>query len=178
MSDRPDMNDWFQQIKDVPDYPKPGIVFKDITPLLAHGPAFKAVIDEFAAALAPLAPTQVIGVESRGFIFGAAIAHALGLGLTIVRKPGKLPRVTRRVSYALEYGTDTLEMHADALEAGDRAIIVDDVLATGGTAAAVGELVRQSGGTLAGYAFLMELGFLDGRKKLPEGVPVISLRTL
>jgi len=170
--------DWFLQIKDVPDYPKPGIVFKDITPLLANGPAFKAVIDEFVAALRPLAPTQVVGVESRGFIFGAAVAYAMGIGLTIVRKPGKLPRVTRRVSYALEYGTDTLEMHADAFGPDDRAVVIDDVLATGGTAGAVGELVRACGGTLAGIAFLMELGFLDGRKKLPEGVPVISLRTL
>lgn len=170
--------DWFLQIKDVPDYPKPGIVFKDITPLLAHGPAFGQVIAEFVVALRPLAPTQIVGVESRGFIFGAAIAHAMGLGLTLVRKPGKLPRVTRRVSYALEYGTDTLEMHADALGPQDRAVIIDDVLATGGTAGAVGDLVGASGSTLVGLAFLMELGFLEGRKKLPVGVPVISLRTL
>jgi len=170
--------DWFLQIKDVPDYPKPGILFKDITPLLAHGPAFKAVIDEFVTALRPLAPSQVVGVESRGFIFGAAIAYALGIGLTIVRKPGKLPRGTRRVSYALEYGTDTLEMHADALGPNDRAVIVDDVLATGGTAGAVSELVQASGAGLVGIAFLMDLGFLDGRKKLPEGVPVLSLQTI
>ncbi len=170
--------DWFLQIKDVPDYPKPGIVFKDITPLLAHGSTFKRVIDEFVTALRPLEPTQIVGVESRGFIFGAAIAYALGVGLTLVRKPGKLPRVTRRVSYALEYGNDTLEMHADALGPGDRAVIIDDVLATGGTAGAVGDLVLASGGELAGFAFLMELGFLDGRKKLPEGVSVISLRTI
>lgn len=172
------MADWFDQIRDVPDYPTAGIVFKDITPMLAHGPSFKAVIDEMARGLAPLAPTQIIGVESRGFIFGAAVAHALGVGLTIVRKPGKLPRVTRRVTYALEYGTDTLEMHADALTASDRAVIVDDVLATGGTAAAVGELVRAAGASLVGMAFLLELGFLDGRAKLPEGMPVVSLRTL
>jgi len=170
--------DWFLQIKDVPDYPKPGIVFKDITPLLAHGPAFGQVIAEFVAALQPLAPTQIVGVESRGFIFGAAIAHAMGLGLTIVRKPGKLPRVTRRVSYALEYGTDTLEMHADALGPHDRAVIIDDVLATGGTAGAVGDLVSASGSTLVGLAFLMELGFLDGRKKPPAGIPVIPLPPL
>lgn len=170
--------DWFDHIRDVPDYPKAGIVFKDITPLLAHGPAFQAVIGDFARHLAPLAPTQVVGVESRGFIFGAAVAHALGIGLTIVRKPGKLPRVTRRVSYALEYGTDTLEMHADALHAHDRAVIIDDVLATGGTAGAVGDLVQATGATLAGIAFLLEIGFLDGRRKLPEGVPVVSLRTI
>ena len=170
--------DWFDQIRDVPDYPKAGIVFKDITPLLAHGPAFQAVIAEFVAHLLPLAPTQVVGVESRGFIFGAAVAHALGVGLTIVRKPGKLPRVTRRISYALEYGTDTLEMHADALHAQDRAVIIDDVLATGGTAGAVGDLVQASGATLAGVAFLLELGFLEGRKKLPADVPIVSLRTI
>jgi adenine phosphoribosyltransferase len=168
---------WFDHIRDVPDYPKPGIVFKDITPLLGHGPAFRAVIDDFAKVLAPWQPTQIVGVESRGFIFGAAIAHAMGLGLTIVRKPGKLPRETRRVSYALEYGTDTLEIHADALAATDRAVIIDDVLATGGTAAAVGQLVEQSGATLAGFGFLLELGFLGGRAKLPAA-PVGSLKVL
>ena len=172
------MASWFDYIKDVPDYPKPGIVFKDITPLLANGPAFASVIAEFAAALEGHAPTQIVGVESRGFIFAAAVAHALGCGLTIVRKPGKLPRVTRRMSYALEYGTDTLEMHADALGAGDRVVVVDDVLATGGTAGAVGELVRASGASLASFAFLLELGFLDGRKKLQDGVPVLALRTI
>jgi adenine phosphoribosyltransferase len=170
--------DWFEHIRDVPDYPKPGIVFKDITPLLAHAPSFQTVIGEFESRLAPFAPTQVVAVESRGFIFGAAVAHALGIGLTIVRKPGKLPRVTRRISYALEYGSDTLEMHADALHGGDRAVIVDDVLATGGTAGAVGELVHAAGATLAGVAFLLEIGALQGRRKLPEGVPIVSLRML
>lgn len=171
-------SDWFSHIRDVPDYPKPGIVFKDITPLLAHGPSFKAVIDALAAGVAPLAPTQIVAIESRGFILGAALAHALGLGLTIVRKPGKLPRDTRRASYALEYGSDTLEMHLDALGPDDRAVIVDDVLATGGTAAAVAELVAASGARLAGLAFLMELGFLPGRAKLPAGVPVLALETI
>jgi len=173
-----DARAWFDRIRDVPDYPKAGIVFKDITPLLAHGPSFKAVIDEFAARLGPLLPTQIVAVESRGFIFGAAVARALDVGLTIVRKPGKLPRVTRRITYALEYGTDTLEMHADALHVGDRAIIVDDVLATGGTAGAVCELVHAAGGTLVGVAFLLEVGFLEGRRKLPAGVPVVVLETI
>ncbi len=169
---------WFSKIADVPDHPKPGIVFKDITPLLADAASFRAVVEAFAAALAPHAPTQIVAIESRGFIFGAAVAHALGLGLTIVRKPGKLPRVTRRISYALEYGTDTLEMHADALHAHDRAVIVDDVLATGGTAAAVAELVQASGATLAAAAFLLELGFLEGRAKLPAGVPIVALEVI
>ncbi len=170
--------DWFQRVVDVPDYPKPGILFKDITPLLADPAAFGAVIDLFAAAARPLAPTQIVAIESRGFIFGGALARALDVGLTIVRKPGKLPRPTRRVSYALEYGTDTLEMHADALTASDRALILDDVLATGGTAGAVGELVTATGALVAGYAFLLELGFLSGRQRLPPGVPVVALRTI
>jgi adenine phosphoribosyltransferase len=170
--------DWFSLIEDVPDYPKPGIVFKDITPLLADGPAFAQVIGDLREKLAPLAPSQIVAIESRGFIFGAAVAHALGVGLTIVRKPGKLPRVTRRVSYALEYGSDTLEIHADALSATDRVVIVDDVLATGGTASAVGELVSAAGATLCAFAFLLELGFLSGGERLPQGVPVVALKTI
>ena len=167
--------EWKTRIQDVPDYPKPGIVFKDITPLLADGPAFKAVIDALAKALEAHRPTHIVAIESRGFIFGAAVAHALGLGLTLVRKPGKLPRKRRSVSYALEYGTDTLELHDDALVAGDRAVVIDDVLATGGTAAAVGELVGGTGAELVAFAFLIELGFLGGRGKLPAGVPVVAL---
>lgn len=167
--------DWKTRIQDVPDYPKPGIVFKDITPLLADGPSFSAVIDAFAAALADHRPSHVVAIESRGFIFGAAVAHALGIGLTLVRKPGKLPRKRRSVSYALEYGTDTLELHDDALVTGDRAVVIDDVLATGGTAAAVGELVAGTGASLVAFAFLIELGFLGGRGKLPSQVPVVSL---
>ncbi len=166
---------WFAHIVDVPDYPKPGIVFKDITPLIANGPAFRQVTDAFAAALAPLNPTHLVGIESRGFIFGAALANALGLGLTLVRKPGKLPRKTHRMSYALEYGTDSVEIHADAMTTGDRAVVIDDVLATGGTAAAVASLVTGLGAELVGMTFLMELGFLEGRKKLPVDVPVSSL---
>lgn len=170
--------DWFSYVRDVPDYPKPGILFKDITPLLADRAAFRQVIERFAEAVRPLAPTQIVAIESRGFIFGGALALALGAGVTLVRKPGKLPRKTRRVSYALEYGTDTLEMHEDALTASDRALILDDVLATGGTASAVAELVTATGATIAGYAFLLELGFLPGRARLPAGVPVVSLHTI
>ena len=166
---------WFAYIVDVADYPKPGIIFKDITPLIADGLAFRQVTDAFAAVLAPISPTHLVAIESRGFIFGAALANALGLGLTLVRKPGKLPRKTHRVSYALEYGTDSVEIHADALKAGDRVVVIDDVLATGGTAAAVASLVTGLGAELVGMTFLLELGFLDGRKKLPAGVPVSSL---
>jgi adenine phosphoribosyltransferase len=171
------MAHWFDLVVDVPDHPKPGIVFKDITPLIANGPAFREVIEHFASAVVPMRPTHLVGIESRGFIFGAALAHALGLGLTLARKPGKLPRQTRKVSYALEYGTDTLEIHADAFGAGDRVVVIDDVLATGGTASAVSQLVRDSGAELAGLAFLMELGFLDGRARLPA-VPVVALKIL
>jgi adenine phosphoribosyltransferase len=169
---------WFDLIADVPDYPKAGIVFKDITPLLANAQGLKAVIGDFAERIAPLRPTQIVGVESRGFIFGAALAHALGAGLTLVRKPGKLPRTTRHIRYELEYGHDALEMHVDALRPDDRAVIVDDVLATGGTAGAVAELVTSTGATLAGYGFLMELSFLNGRARLPAGVHVESLAIL
>lgn len=169
---------WTSKIVDVPDWPKPGIVFKDITPLIADGPSFAEVTRLFAEAIAPWRPTQIIGVESRGFIFGAALANHLGLGLTLVRKQGKLPRTANRADYALEYGHDTVEMHADALGPDDRAVVIDDVLATGGTAKAVTELVHASGAQLAGLAFLMELGFLSGRAKLPEGVPVAALMVL
>ncbi|MCC6623717.1 MAG: adenine phosphoribosyltransferase [Deltaproteobacteria bacterium] len=172
------MTYWQSRIVDVPDHPKPGIVFKDITPLLADAVAFADVTRAFADVVRPWAPTQIVGVESRGFIFGAALANALGLGLTLVRKKGKLPRETRRVTYALEYGEDTVEMHADALRRGDRAVVIDDVLATGGTARAVADLVHGTGATLAGMAFLMELAFLPGRTRLPAGVDVHALMTL
>ena len=156
-------------IADVPDFPKPGIVFKDITPLLQDGPAFMALCQHFADRYRDQGVTQIVGIESRGFIFGAAVAALLGVGLTLVRKPGKLPRATLSRSYELEYGTDELHIHADALGDNDRVVILDDVLATGGTAAAVVELVASTGAEVIEAAFLMELGFLDGRAKLPEG---------
>ncbi|MDP6943707.1 MAG: adenine phosphoribosyltransferase [Myxococcota bacterium] len=160
---------------DVPDFPKPGIVFKDITPVLEDPAALKEIIDAIAAHWSTEGITRVVGIESRGFIFGAALAYAMDLGLTLVRKPGKLPREAHSVSYELEYGTDTLQMHVDAVGPGDRVLIVDDVLATGGTAAAVCALVEETGATVAGLAFALELGFLPGRDKLPAGTTVQSL---
>ena len=161
-------------IHDVPDFPKPGILFRDITPLLGDGAAFEATIAQLDAATRSMNADRVLGVESRGFIFGAALAVTRGVGFIPVRKPKKLPRAVVRETYALEYGTDALEMHADALRRGERILIVDDVLATGGTAAAVGNLVRQAGGTIAGFAFVIELDFLSGRSKL-GGADVASL---
>jgi adenine phosphoribosyltransferase len=162
-------------IADVPDFPKPGIVFKDITPVLSDAAGFRCVVDALAADWRGKGLTQVVGVESRGFIFGAGLAYALGVGLALVRKKGKLPRETRSVRYDLEYGTDELEIHADAFKLGDRALIIDDVLATGGTAAGTAELVRGAGAELVGMAFVLELDFLRGRDKLPGGLDVRSL---
>ncbi|HEY8520775.1 MAG TPA: adenine phosphoribosyltransferase [Gammaproteobacteria bacterium] len=161
-------------IKDVPDFPKPGIVFKDITPLLAAPAALAHAIDRLAELAAPLDPAAVIAIESRGFIFGAMVAQRCGLPLHLVRKRGKLPRATVSVRYALEYGFDHLEMHADAIERGGRYLIVDDVIATGGTAAATAELVERQGGIVAACAFVIELDFLNGRQSL-QGRNVISL---
>ncbi len=164
------------RILDVPDFPKPGIMFKDITPLLNDGEAFKAVTDHLAGRYAGRGITHIVGIESRGFIFGAALAHAMGVGLSLVRKSGKLPRATRSVTYDLEYGTDTLHIHADALKPGERVVIVDDVLATGGTAAATAELVASCGAHIEELAFLMSLSFLNGAAKL-GGRPMYSVLT-
>jgi adenine phosphoribosyltransferase len=161
-------------IVDVPDFPKPGIVFKDITPVLAHPKAFAAVIEHLAEHSAALRADGVLAIESRGFIFGAPLAQRLKLPLQLVRKRGKLPRAALTARYELEYGFDHLEMHADAVRAGGRYLIVDDVIATGGTAAAVASLVAQQRATVAGCLFLIELAFLSGRAKLP-GVDVVSL---
>ncbi|MCB9728945.1 MAG: adenine phosphoribosyltransferase [Deltaproteobacteria bacterium] len=157
-------------IHDVPDFPKPGIVFKDITPVLADGDALREVVDALAEPWQRAGVTCILGIESRGFIFGAAVAYSLGIGLELVRKPGKLPRRTNGITYDLEYGTDHLEIHADALTADSRVAIIDDVLATGGTAEAVGKLVERSGATLCGYGFVLELDFLGGRKRLGESM--------
>ena len=164
-------------IRDVPDFPTPGIVFKDITPLLDDAEAFRWAADELADRFSDTQADRVVGVEARGFILGAAVAYRLGLGFVPLRKPGKLPYDTRAVEYELEYGTASLEAHTDALSPGQRVLIVDDVLATGGTAAAAVELVGASGASVAGVAFLIELGFLGGREKiaLDAGCPVISL---
>jgi adenine phosphoribosyltransferase len=155
------------RIRDVPDFPKPGILFKDITPLLGDGPAFRLVTDLLAERIAKKKPELIVGIESRGFIFGAALAERLGVGFVPVRKPGKLPYKTTRETYSLEYGTDALEMHEDAVE-GRCCLIVDDLLATGGTAAATVRLVERQGGTVDGFAFVIELGFLHGRDRLGE----------
>ena len=153
-------------VRDVPDFPKPGILFRDITPLLANAAAFGAAIDHFAAVVEPLRVDALVAIESRGFIFGAALAQKLGLPLLLVRKPGKLPRRTVSVSYQLEYGSDRVEMHADEIVAGARYAVIDDVIATGGTAVAAAELVEKQGGTVACCAFLIELDFLKGRERL------------
>ena len=154
------------RVRDVPDYPKPGIMFKDITPLLADASAFRAVIDGLADIFGPV--DKVVGIEARGFILAAPVACRLGAGFVPVRKKGKLPSATYAEEYDLEYGSAVLEVHQDAFAAGDRVLIVDDVLATGGTAAATVSLVHQGGAKVAGLAFLMELSFLHGRDKLPD----------
>ena len=157
------------RIRDVPDFPKKGIVFKDITPVLSDGKLFRQVIDAFAARWKDERIDKVIGIESRGFIFAAPLAYLLGAGFTIVRKPGKLPWQVIREAYALEYGEATLELHIDAVGPGERVLVVDDVLATGGTAEAVGRLVTRQGAELVSYSFLVELGFLNGAKRLGPG---------
>jgi adenine phosphoribosyltransferase len=159
-------------VRDVPDFPEPGVVFKDITPLLADHDGFLAVVNALADAgrdaAGDVVVDKVVGMEARGFILAAPVALALGTGFVPVRKAGKLPGETHAVSYALEYGEATLELHRDAISVGDRVLLVDDVLATGGTAAATRELVEQSGGDVVGFAVLIELGFLDGRSALGD----------
>ncbi len=154
------------RIRDVPDFPKKGIVFKDITPVLSDASTFRAVIDSLVDRWKGERIDKVIGIESRGFIFAAPLAYALGAGFTIVRKPGKLPWETIREVYALEYGEGALELHIDAVGPGERVLVVDDVLATGGTADAVGRLVARQGAQLVAYSFLVELSFLNGARKL------------
>jgi adenine phosphoribosyltransferase len=151
---------------DVPDFPQPGVVFKDLMPLFADGPRFRAVVDGIVEHYGADAFDVVAGVEARGFVIAAAVAYATGKGVVPVRKAGKLPREAFAVSYALEYGEATLEVHQDAFPAGQRVLVVDDVLATGGTAAAALELVERAGGTVAGFTVLMELAFLKGRERL------------
>lgn len=158
-------------IRDIPNFPKPGVVFKDITPLLADGSLFKRTIDLLADRYQSLAVDAVLGIESRGFIIGAPLAYRLGAGFSIVRKPGKLPYETHSASYELEYGSDTLEVHRDAVGAQARVLIIDDLIATGGTAAAAAALVSKLGGSVVECAFVIELSFLKGREKLrPHGV--------
>ncbi len=163
-------------IRDVPDFPKPGVVFKDITPLLAHPAALAGCIDRMAAACDGQRIDKVVGVEARGFIVAAPVAYRLGVGFIPVRKPGKLPWELEQQEYALEYGTDRLEIHRDAVQPGERVVIVDDVLATGGTAAATARLVEKLGGEVTGFVFMIELGFLHGRTEI-EGHEITSLLT-
>ena len=161
-------------IRDVPGFPKEGIIFKDITPLLRDKEKFKKAVDLIAGKFKGKKIDFVLSVESRGFIFGAAVGYKLGVGLVPIRKKGKLPYETYSITYDLEYGTDTLEIHRDAFRRGDRVLIVDDLLATGGTSKAVVKLVEKMGGKVAGLAFLIELTALKGREKL-HGYPVVSL---
>ena len=162
-------------VRDVPDYPQRGVVFKDITPLLADGQAFNAVVDALAARYGPV--DKVAGIEARGFILAAPVACRLGAGFVPIRKKGKLPGVTFAQDYDLEYGTATIEVLTDAFAPGDRVLVIDDVLATGGTARATTDLVRRTGAQVAGLAVLLELSFLNGRAKLPD-LPVSALLTV
>jgi len=155
-------------IRDIPDFPKEGIVFKDITTLLNDGRNFHRMIDLIAHRYVGMEIDQIVGVEARGFILGSALAYKLGAGVTLVRKPGKLPSKTKSVSYDLEYGTDTLEIHEDAFKPGDKVLIADDLLATGGTVAAVVELVESLGAEIVECCFMTELTFLNGRERLPK----------
>jgi adenine phosphoribosyltransferase len=166
--------DLVSRIRDVPDFPKPGIVFKDIMPLLADRDALRETVDRLAAYAEPLQPDVILGAEARGFILGGALAYRLGCGFVAARKPGKLPWDTVSAEYELEYGLDSLELHADALKREARVLIHDDLLATGGTAKAKVELVEQLGGEVVGLAFVIELEFLHGRERL-AGYDVFSL---
>ena len=163
-------------IRDVPDFPKKGILFKDITPLLGNHAAFAEAIKSMASHYKGTKIDYVAGIESRGFIVGTALAQAIGAGFIPIRKPGKLPYKTKRKEYSLEYGTDSVEIHEDALKKGQKVLLVDDVIATGGTARAAAELLREIGGDLVGIAFLVELGFLKGTEKL-KGEKIFSLIT-
>ena len=158
----------YDAIRDVPDFPEPGIVFKDITPLLLNPELLELTVQSLADPFVDLNVDRVVGIESRGFIFGAPLAMRLGAGFVLARKAGKLPWTTRRVEYSLEYGTDAIEVHTDSIETGQRVLVVDDLLATGGTAQAAANVVDDAGAELVGFSFLIELAFLNGREKLPD----------
>lgn len=170
------MEDLKSIIRDIPDFPKKGIIFKDITTLLADANSYQRMIDLLSHRYVGMKIDKVVGVEARGFIIGAALAYKLGAGVVLVRKPGKLPGETVKKSYELEYGTDTLEIHTDAINKGERILIADDLLATGGTISAVVDMVNGMGGDIIDCCFLAELGFLKGRERLPAG-KVFSLLT-
>ena len=170
----PTTSPFLHLVRDVPAFPKPGIMFRDITPLLANAEAFREAVAAMAEPVLTLQPTHVLGLESRGFIFGSALAQKLGLGFVPARKPGKLPMATHKEPYGLEYGEDALEIHMDAFKAGDRVLIVDDVMATGGTAAAAQRLIRLTGAHPVALTVFIELSSLPGREKV-EGLPVFSV---
>lgn len=161
-------------IREIPDFPKPGILFKDITTLLQNPQGLRATIDLLAEKCAGFTPDYIVGMESRGFIVGAPLAYKMEIGFVPVRKPGKLPAAVHSVEYELEYGTDCLEMHQDALHPGSRVLIVDDLIATGGTAGATAKLIQKIGCELVGFAFVIELADLNGRQQLPEA-PIVTL---
>ena len=168
------MDEFKRLIREVPDYPKPGILFYDITTLLKDRVGFCRLIDRMTLQTRPIHANLVVGIEARGFIFAPALAYNINAGFVPIRKPNKLPAETEVVTYDLEYGTDTLEIHKDAVRPGDRVVIADDLLATGGTAQAAAKLVEKAGGVVSGFTFVVELEFLSGRKKL-EGYDVFSL---
>ncbi|ASC74084.1 Adenine phosphoribosyltransferase [Halomicronema hongdechloris C2206] len=161
-------------IREIPDFPQPGILFRDITTLLANPEGLKYVLNTLTRQCEALRPDYVVGIESRGFMFGMPLAYTLGIGFAPVRKPGKLPAAVHCAEYELEYGTDRLEVHRDAFPAGSRIVIVDDLIATGGTAAATANLIEKTGCTVAGFAFVVELTDLGGRQKLPDA-PIVTL---
>ncbi len=166
--------DFREHIRVIADFPKDGISYKDITTLLKNGEMYRAAIDAMVEKIRPWQPEVIVGPEARGFLLGAPVAYALGIGFVPVRKPGKLPAKTIRETYALEYGFDTLEVHADAINPGERVVVVDDLLATGGTMLATANLMKKIGADMVGMGFLIELAFLNGREKLAE-FPVFSL---
>jgi adenine phosphoribosyltransferase len=164
----PRLRDLRARVRDIPDFPKPGILFRDLTPMMGHGPSMRACVELLAERVQVHRPDVIVAIESRGFIFGAPVAVLLGVGFAPVRKPGKLPWKTNSRTYDLEYGTDSLEMHADAVGRGARVVIVDDLLATGGTASATADLVREQQAKVVGCAFVVELGALNGRARLGD----------
>jgi adenine phosphoribosyltransferase len=164
-----------QYVRDVPDFPKPGILFRDLTPLMRDPHGWQEATRRLGQVCERLQPDVIVGIESRGFIVGMALATSVGLGFVPVRKPGKLPGAVTGVDYALEYGSDRLEIHSDALVGGPKVLVIDDLLATGGTAAACAELVEAAGGLLCGFGFVAELAALEGRRRLPPSQPVESL---
>jgi adenine phosphoribosyltransferase len=167
--------DFKQHIRAIPDFPRPGILFYDISTLLAHPQAWRAMVEELAAAIRPLQPDLLVGIESRGFLVAAPLAYAIGCGFAMVRKKGKLPGRTARFTYDLEYGSDTIEVQEDAIARGQRVVVLDDLIATGGTLQAAIALVQRQGGMVAGAACIIELAFLGGRQRI--GVPLTAMIT-